>query len=136
MRVGVLAAALLLGAACASQDRPAAGDAATVQELIGDAACRTHDQCATVGVGAKACGGPAAYLAWSTLRTDRQRLRALAESEGQAQRKQMQARGEMSDCALVPDPGAYCDQTQAAAGGLGVCRLQAAGGPKSGPAIR
>jgi len=135
MRLGILTAALMLAAACAGQDRPAPG-APTVQSLIGDAACRTNDQCATVGVGAKACGGPAAYLAWSTLRTDEQRLRALAEREGQAQRKQMQARGEMSDCAILADPGAYCDRTQAAGGDLGVCRLQAAGGPKSGPASR
>jgi len=130
------AAMLALGAACANQDRPApaADAAATPQALLGDAACQADAQCATVGIGAKACGGPASYLAWSTLRTDGERLRTLVQREADAQRKQMAARGEMSNCAMVPDPGAYCDRTQAS-GGLGVCRLRSGGGVHA-PAIR
>jgi len=130
------AAVLALGVACANQNgaAPAADAATSPQALVGDAACETDAQCATVGIGAKACGGPSSYLAWSTLRTDGARLRTLAQREADAQRKQMAARGEMSNCALVPDPGAYCDRTQAGSG-LGVCRLRS-GGRASGPAVR
>ena len=107
----------------------------TLQSLIGDAACRADTQCATLGVGAKACGGPSSYVAWSSLRTDAQRLRALAGRESEAQRRRMETRGEMSDCALVADPGAYCDVAQVGSSGLGVCRLRS-GGRSQTPAIR
>lgn len=136
--IALAAAALVLSAACVGRDRSASSPArtgeATVQSLIGDAACRSSDQCSTVAVGAKACGGPAGYVAWSSLRTDGERLRALAEHDAQAQRKAMQARGEMSDCSVVVDPGAYCDLAQAR-DGLGVCRLQG-GGRTRGPVVR
>jgi hypothetical protein len=137
MPLAAAAAVLALGAACGAPGTPvpSAEGASSPQALVGDAACRADEQCATVGIGAKACGGPSSYLAYSTLRTDVQRLRAAAELEAQAQRKQMQARGEMSNCAVVPDPGAYCDRTQSGGNALGVCRLRG-GGPAGSPAIR
>jgi hypothetical protein len=137
MALPALAAMLALGAACAdpTSAAPAADTTPSLQSLVGDAACHTDAQCATVGVGAKACGGPSSYLAWSTLRTDGQRLSALAQRDADAERKRMAARGEMSNCAVVPDPGAWCDRTQPAPGGLGVCRLRS-GVRGHAPAIR
>jgi len=122
------AAALLLAAACATADeRARAPAAATPRALIGDAACDTDAQCATIGIGHKACGGPAAYLAWSTLRTDGQRLQVAAQREADAQREAQAAGGRVSNCAVEVDPGAYCDRSQPRTGGhAGVCRLQQA----------
>src|ERR1043166_7657501 len=60
-------ATLALAAACATEPSTAPPSSApSVQALIGDARCSADTQCATIGVGAKACGGPDAYVAWST----------------------------------------------------------------------
>ena len=56
-----------------------------------------------------ACGGPEAYVAWSSAATDGQRLKSLAEAYAQARRAEAQKSGRMSDCSLVTDPGARCE---------------------------
>ena len=64
------------GAAGSAPD--SAGLEAAVLGLIGDATCERDEQCRTLAFGAKACGGPQSYLAWSTLRTDEAVLKAAA----------------------------------------------------------
>jgi len=100
----------------------------SVRSLIGNAACRSDAQCATIGVGGKACGGPDAYLAWSTATTDERTLRATAQREAAADRKAAAAKGMVSTCDVVPDPGATCVVAPSAAKGAGVCRLRSASG--------
>ena len=136
-RCATLLAFTGLGVACAGEDltRGPVPAADSVQALVGDAACDTDAHCGTLGVGAKACGGPASYLAWSSLRTDGTALRAAARRDESMQREAIAARGEMSNCAVTPDPGAYCDLSRPRASAPpGVCRLRAPG-PGS-PAIR
>jgi hypothetical protein len=137
-------ALLALGAACATEEKAAplpralpAAPAGGVQSLVGDAACDSDAQCATIGIGAKACGGPSAYLAWSTLRTDGEALRAAAEREATAQRNAQAARGMVSNCAVTPDPGAWCElkPSRTGTGPAGVCRLRS-GGAGGNPLIR
>ncbi len=96
-----------------------------MRALIGDAACETDAQCATIGVGAKACGGPLAYAPWSRLRTDAAALRAAVDAQAAHQRQSGVAVGNASDCMVVSDPGAWCDR-RASVGhaGLGACRLK------------
>jgi len=79
-----------------------------LRELVGPAACSADTQCRSLAVGAKACGGPAGYLAWSTEGTDATRLAALAARQAQAQRREHETSGLRSNCALVTDPGAAC----------------------------
>lgn len=79
-----------------------------LRELIGPAACSSDAQCRSLPVGAKSCGGPAGYLAWSTQRTDAARLQALAAKQADAQRRENEAAGLRSNCAMVADPGAAC----------------------------
>lgn len=79
-----------------------------LRALIGPAACSADAQCRTVAVGAKACGGPAGYLAWSTQGTDAEQLEALAKRQAAAQRREVEASGLRSNCAMVTDPGAAC----------------------------
>ncbi len=93
----------------------AAGLLANVRELIGDAACRSDAQCRTVAVGAKACGGPEGYLAWSTSRTDEAALASAVADYSAKRRVEVSASGIASNCALVADPGAYCAQASPAA---------------------
>lgn len=79
-----------------------------LRALIGAAACSANEQCRTVPVGAKACGGPAGYLAWSTQGTDAPRLIALATRQSDAHKREIEASGMRSNCAMVTDPGAAC----------------------------
>jgi hypothetical protein len=135
-RRSALVAAWVLSTACAGVEPVTSPAAATdsVEALIGDAACDSDAQCGTVGVGAKACGGPQAYLAWSSKRTDGAALQHAAERQAGAARAAAQASGIMSNCMVTKDPGAFC---AAATGGDGSssagasparrCRLRAVG---------
>jgi hypothetical protein len=101
---------LLLMAACAA-GAPAAdstAEPATLESLIGDAACDADAQCHTIGIGSKACGGPERFLAWSSLRSDGAALHSAAARAAGVDRTDSQAPRRMSNCALVVDPGAYC----------------------------
>ena len=117
---------LLAASACGStpaQDAPPApGNAsllAQIQAEVGAAACDSTQQCHTLAIGAKACGGPERYLAWSSKDYDGKKLKALAQAQAEASRKQQQADGMMSTCAIVTDPGATCE--------AGRCVLQKSG---------
>ena len=136
-RLAALTVATLgLAAACATE-RPAnpPSSTASVQALIGDAACSTDSQCATIGVGAKACGGPDAYVAWSTTRTDPQALRTAVQRQADAARSEQAAKGMVSTCNMASDPGAFCDISRAASGATGTCRLRKTPGG-TGPLVR
>jgi len=82
---------------------------AQLHRLIGDAACRTHEDCRTIAVGAKACGGPDAYLAFSARHTDAKALVAAATRYAELRRLQNEQSGRMSTCVFVSDPGARCE---------------------------
>lgn len=113
-----LGAALLLSLvlpACAVEPKAAGLPARSAPELlsqiqaqIGDAACDTDQQCRSLAVGSKACGGPEAYLAWSTRRSQESRLQALAAEHTAVRQVENQRSGMASDCALLTDPGARC----------------------------
>jgi hypothetical protein len=107
------------GAACvalaAKPPRPKAAPApepadtlAAIHALIGDAACTDASQCHTLPIGARPCGGPQAYLAWSSAHTDGAALALLAERFRKEREAAIAASGEMSDCRFLPDPGAVC----------------------------
>lgn len=97
-----------------------------IQAEIGDAACDGPQQCHSIAVGAKACGGPDAYLAWSSKRSNEAKLRALIAAHAQARKDENATSGMVSDCRMVTDPGASCQ--------AGRCVLQPQGAgaaPKS-----
>jgi hypothetical protein len=83
---------------------------AEVHRLIGRAACKTDAQCRTLPLGARACGGPDAYLAWSVLGTDEAALRRAADRYGQWQAQEQARRSTMSICMIELDPGAVCSR--------------------------
>ena len=116
LRAACASLLLLTASACGSAPKqdapPAAGNAgllAQIQAEVGPAACDSTQQCQTIAIGAKACGGPERYLAWSSKDNDGKKLKALAQAHAEASRKQQQADGMMSTCSIVTDPGATCE---------------------------
>ncbi len=109
---GAAALLLALGACALSPAPPAAASPAQLQQQIEaeirDAACSSDAQCHSLALGAKACGGPLRYLAWSSQRSDAARLQALAEQLRRADEAGNAQQGRISDCRLVTDPGARC----------------------------
>lgn len=79
-----------------------------IDALIGDAACSSDAECLVIGVGAKACGGPDAYRAWSATHTDARLLETLVARDAAARRAAMGRLGMASDCAILPVPGVAC----------------------------
>ncbi|MFL6674974.1 MAG: hypothetical protein ACJ8LG_16980 [Massilia sp.] len=98
---------------------PAAGALAQIRALVGTAACTSLEQCNTVAVGARACGGPETYFAWSSATTDGAALQALVERYNADRKAQVAASGEISDCRFRPDPGTVCR--------AGTCQLGTSG---------
>lgn len=93
-----------------------AGLPAQMRAQIGAAACTDSSQCKTVPLGARACGGPEGYLAYSTSTTPTAPLLALAERYAQQRRAEQAASGMMSTCQMMVDPGAVCQ--------AGACQLR------------
>ena len=127
---GLVAVALLGfgGVACAVQP-PADGASASsaaklrapIAALIGNAPCDNQGQCHVVGIGAKPCGGPSGFLAWSDKKTDAKALEAAVQVQAKAARDENKASGLASDCAMAPTPVAVCRPR--AADGLKSCEL-------------
>lgn len=128
------AAGLLLVAGCQAQAPAASGAAAAspvdaesallarIRGEIGDARCDSDAQCRTVGIGEKACGGPATYYAWSGPAARGEKLKAWSAELAALQRKRAAASGMVSNCQFMPDPGAVCVQQRC------VLRVGGAGG--------
>jgi hypothetical protein len=105
LSVATVAAAVDSAAASAS----AAADAQSrISSLIGDASCDTQSQCRTVGIGARPCGGPESWLAWSTKATDARALQEAVQVQAQAAKEANQRSGLASDCRVRPEPTVVC----------------------------
>lgn len=100
--------ACLVASACG---HAAPGESSTLAELralAGGATCTSDQQCKTVPVGAKSCGGPESYMAYSTAKVSVEKATALAERFRKEREAQNQASGLVSDCRFLMDPGARC----------------------------
>jgi hypothetical protein len=86
----------------------ASGTLDRIHALVGKAECTSDSQCQVLPIGAKACGGPASYLAFSTASSDAAELRALAERYHGEQQASNQRSGMISNCRVVPTPVAAC----------------------------
>lgn len=94
---------------------PVAAKAPAAQSLmqqikaeIGDAACDSSQQCRTLPVGQRACGGPEAFLPYSTKRSDAAKLVRMASEDSAARKEQNTRSGMISTCQAILDPGATC----------------------------
>ncbi len=88
-----------------------------IRALIGKATCSDNSQCRSLPVGARACGGPEAYLSYSSAGGNEAALRALAEQHQKDRQAANASSGMMSTCQFMPDPGAVCS--------AGTCQLGA-----------
>ena len=94
----------------------ASADAQLDATLAKAAACTVDTECHSVAVGAKACGGPTGYRAYSSKTVSTASVDALAQQErdvaGQAARESHQ----VSTCFMLADPGARCQQNKCVTG--------------------
>lgn len=81
---------------------------ALIRAEVGDALCESDQQCKTLAVGEKDCGGPEYWLAWSTKLSQGETLKARATELAGMQRRRNEASGSRSNCRFMPDPGAIC----------------------------
>lgn len=79
---------------------------ARVRALVGEPTCAADNECRSLAVGHRACGGPTGYVAWSTTVTDAQALAAASKDEQRTAAEQ--SAGTISICAFLADPGARC----------------------------
>jgi hypothetical protein len=83
---------------------------------IGEAACEHDSQCRTLAVGARACGGPERWMAWSVVSSRGERLEELSQALSAMVQARNERSGLMSTCVVVPDPGAVCRAGQCVIG--------------------
>jgi hypothetical protein len=86
----------------------ASGTLDRIHALVGKAECSSDSQCQVLPIGAKACGGPASYLAFSAANADAAELQVLAERYHGEQQASNQRSGMISNCRVVPTPVAAC----------------------------
>lgn len=91
---------------------------ARIRTLAASASCTEASQCKSVAIGARACGGPEGYLAYSTTLTNPAQLLALVLHHAEQQRAKVASAGLLSTCAMLSDPGATCL--------AGTCQLRSA----------
>lgn len=116
------AASLFVLTACAGArspvpvpDQPVAALWQQIKSANANLSCDDNSQCHSLGIGAKACGGPENYLPWSSKNSDGTQLKALVAQHAAARREDDRRQGMMSTCSVVSDPGASCR--------AGVCTL-------------
>ncbi len=79
-----------------------------VKAITGEAACATDAECDVVGYGVKGCGGPVAYLPFSTRSSDVAELGKKVEAFNETAREFNRKTQLMSNCALTTRPEVGC----------------------------
>jgi len=75
-----------------------------VRSLVHTEGCASVDQCRSVPMGAKGCGGPREYVVYCSVTTDEPALLAAIDAETQAERAYNSKTGGVSDCLFVMPP--------------------------------
>ena len=87
-----------------------------INRHIGDAACSEQSQCKALAIGHRSCGGPSAYLAYSTLSIDENELLRLSKEHTATHREINRIKGLMSTCEMLMPPPIACEN--------GKCKIQ------------
>ncbi|NDY93386.1 hypothetical protein [Ideonella livida] len=80
-----------------------------LQALVGEARCQDDSACRTLGLGARPCGGPSAWLAYAERPGLAAELAPLAQALARAEQSEHERSGRMGICQVLPDPGARCE---------------------------
>ena len=103
-------------ASAAAGDDLASVEAQLDGVLTKASACTADAQCRSVAVGAKACGGPTGYRAYSGKSASPDSVEALAQHERELAAAQAKASHQVSPCFMLADPGARCLQNKCVTG--------------------
>lgn len=79
-----------------------------IMATIGTASCSIDQECRALAMGAKPCGGPWAYEAYSLVNTDTAKLQQLAQQHHDFEVKLNELRGTVSNCAIIAEPPVAC----------------------------
>src|ERR1700756_5028916 len=100
---------------------PPAGDLAAANAQLEStlnkaSACTTDTECHSVAVGAKACGGPTGYRAYSSKAISTASVEALAQHPRELAAEAARASHQVSPCFMLADPGAHCEKSKCTTG--------------------
>lgn len=76
----------------------------SIDREIGEARAQRPEQCRVHPVGAKACGGPQAYLVYSTATSSERQIEELARRYTEAEQKYNRVTGSASTCSYLMPP--------------------------------
>src|SRR5512134_323427 len=103
------AAAGCAGAAdTASLEQELAALRAGIVKEIGNAPCANLVHCRLLAIGARPCGGPDEYLAYSSITGDKTQLENKAFEYGLLQEDLHRARGTVGPCVMLLEPRLVC----------------------------
>ena len=94
----------------------AAVDARLETTLTNASACTADAECHSVAVGARACGGPTGYRAYSSRTVSTASVEALAQHEREVAAQAARDSHQVSPCLMLADPGARCQQNKCVTG--------------------
>ena len=111
--VGIPALLLVSGVCLPSTAAESDAEAAArlrreITELIGDARCQNLVNCRVMGLGARPCGGPEEYVAYSIWRTRRDDLEAKVDAYTFLREEAVRTQGKQGSCEALPEPNAAC----------------------------
>jgi hypothetical protein len=109
----VAAATPVSGAASADYASVHAKLESTLQSA---SACTADSECRSIAVGAKACGGPTGYRAYSSKKADPATVEALAGQDHDLAMQAARDSHQVSPCFMLADPGAHCQQSKCVTG--------------------
>lgn len=80
----------------------------TISQIAEQGTCNMDAQCRTIAVGSRPCGGARSYYAYSTMDSDTGLLMSKVNEYNRLERSLVSASTEVSNCRILPDPGAQC----------------------------
>jgi hypothetical protein len=95
-------------------------DAQLETTLSRASACTVDTECHSVAIGAKACGGPTGYRAYSSKSVSTASVDALAQHERDLAAQAARESHEVSTCIMLADPGAHCERNKCVTGPAGM----------------
>lgn len=83
---------------------------AAIEQLIGQVHCTSSVQCRVAGIGARPCGGPESYRAWSTHVTRAAELELQLRDYAHQRQRWHEKTDLMSTCEIRAAPHARCER--------------------------
>jgi len=76
--------------------------------VVGDAKCKNDQQCGSIEIGSKPCGGPSGYKVYSSFATDTALLFNLSKQHVQLSREINNRNAIISNCMMEMPPSVKC----------------------------